>query len=431
MFCKKTQPCKKRIWGLNKRRTLFCLLGCCLVVLGAAAACRMPPPDCDDSLGCAMLLPGSPVQIAILLPTSGDTAAWGQELSRSINLALSDWGGELLDHDIEFIPLDSACNPDASQVAVQTLNDEDALLGIIGPACSQVAEAILPVVHRNDWLMISPASTAPYLTENQPELAFFRTVPNHQHQAEVAARFAYEQLSVRQTAVFQDDTEFNSLLAQQFSDTFTQLGGNITYWSSLNVGQSDVTNMLAEAASTAPELVYLALFEPEAALMINRLAENNRLNQVIVLGGDSLQTPQFAGQIGARPDEIYVTGPVLQGPAYNGFLAAWADRYETPPGPDAVYAYDATQLLLTAIEEVAIVEQNGALIIGRGALRDELAAINGHSGLTGLLACTSAGECAAPGYGVYELDTAVRNNAIWPPPLAWQFGQPPEEGDIQ
>ena len=417
---------------MDMKRKRFSWLVFCLALLWLATACRTDPISCDDPLGCAVIRPGSPVQIAALLPTSGETAVWGQELSRGINLAVSDWNGELLDHDIELIPLDSACDPTLGQTAVQTLTEEDDLLGIIGPACSDVAHAILPLVSRNNWLLISPASTDPTLTQDQADLAFFRTVPNHRQQAIGAAYFAYEQLGVRQTAVFQDNTEFNTLLAQQFSNTFTQLGGSVTYFGNLDVGQSEVADMLTEAASTSPELIYLALFEPEASLLVTRLTEINPLNRAMLLGGDSLFTPHFASQIGNAAADLYVTNPVLNRVAYDSFLEIWSTRYDVPPTSSApAYAYDATQLLLAAIEEVAIVGQNGALVIGRAAVRDQLAATQNVAGLTGSLSCTSHGECAAAGYGVYELDTAVRNNALWPPPLVWQFGQPTEQGDFR
>lgn len=81
------------------------------------------------------------------------------------------------------------------------------------------------------------------------------------------------------------------------------------------------------------------------------------------------------------------------------------------------YAYDATQLLMQAIESVAVVGQNGALVVGRGALRDWLSVAE-QPGLTGTLRCAPTGDCAATIYGVYELDTAVRNNAFWPRPLS-------------
>ncbi len=417
MCCKKTPRCKKRTWALSKRVIL------CLGLVLLAAACRSDTINCDDPLGCVIIRPNTPIHFATLLPTSGDTAVWGQELLDAITLAVMDQGDELLGHGIELVALDSACDAETGWQAVQTLVADATLVGIIGPACSDVATAVLPNVWLNDWLLISPASSLPNLTVDQRELAFFRTAPNHLHQAVVAAHFAYEQMGARQAAVFQDETSYNSLLGQQFSDTFTELGGVVSHQGFLQVSQTELTSTLAEISLTPPDLVYLALFEPEANLLINRLAEISQLNQTVLVGGDSLLTNTFASQAGETAPGMAITGPLLTGDAYDAFLAEWASRYDTlPTSPTATYAYDATRLLLAAVEETAIVGQNGSLVIGRSALRDNLAA-SSLDGLAGTLNCDETGECGAVTYGVYELDTAVLSNNTWPPPLIWQFNE--------
>jgi branched-chain amino acid transport system substrate-binding protein len=404
---------------LSKSRTLLFF---CLLLVALATACRTSPITCDDPLGCVIVQPNSPIRLATLLPVTGETAVWGQELSRGINLALSNRENDLLGHNIELIPLDSACDPTSSEQIIQTINGDDTLLGILGPACSDVAQAVLPTVRRNNWLLVSPASTAPLLTGNQIEQAFFRTVPNHLHQATVAAHFAYEVLGARQAAVFQDETPFNSLLAQQFSDTFSQLGGSISIQETVAIGQTETAALVSNAASASPDLIYLALFEPEANLLINRLADEPALDQAQLLGGDSLFNAHFASSTGEAATGMFVTSPALTTLAYDNFLDDWITRYDTPPASAApAYAYDATQLLLTAVEEVAVVGQTGALVIGRYALRQQLGADEGIIGLTGTLRCDSDGECAALDYGVYELTSEVVNNQSWPPPLNWQF----------
>ena len=137
MFCKKIRRCKKRIWGLSNLR----LCGFFFVCLGIifAAACRTDPVRCEDPLGCVVIHPSSPVRLASLLPISGETAVWGEEFTRGINLAISERGGELLGHDIEIVQLDSGCDAAGGQQAVQSLSDDDSLLAVIGPACSDVA----------------------------------------------------------------------------------------------------------------------------------------------------------------------------------------------------------------------------------------------------------------------------------------------------
>lgn len=380
------------------------------------SACRTNSLTCDDALGCVVVRPNNPIRIGVLLPLSGETAVWGQELSQGIDQALLERDGELLGHDIELIPLDSACDTAVGEQIVAAIDGDETVLGLIGPACSDVAQAVLPTVRRNNWVLISPASTAPFLTENQTNLAFFRTVPNHLQQAVAAAHFAFEELGVRQAAVFQDNTEYNNLLAQQFSDTFTGLGGTVSYRASLATGQTDLADTLTEAASTAPQLIYLALFEPEATLLANRLAEASTLNRATLLGSDSLFSASFASKLGTA--QLFVTSPTLTSEAYNTFVADWTIRYETPPdSPGPIYAYDAALLLLEAIETVAEVGQTGALVIGRAALRQQLTSAEATQGLSGALRCDPAGECAAAGYGVYELSP----NAAWPPPVIWQY----------
>lgn len=424
MCYKKTPRCKKRTWALNKQCLRFGQVILWLAIILSAVACRANTIHCEDPLGCVVIRPNSPIRLATLLPTSGETAAWGQELSRSIDLALIDQGAELLGHDIELISLDSACDGENARQAMQTLNADTMLLGIIGPACSDVATAVLPIVRLNDWLMISPASSLPDLTADQSELAFFRTVPNHLHQAVVAAHFAYEQVGARQAAVFQDETSYNGLLAQQFSDTFTELGGIVSYQGVLQVSQTELTGMLDEISASPPHLIYLALFEPEANLFISRLAETSRLNGAALIGGDSLLTNTFASQVGEAATGMTLTGPLLVGHAYEAFLAEWTTRYGTiPTSPTTAYAYDAVQLWFTAIEDAAVIEQNGSLVIGRSALRDSLADSEEIEGLAGRLNCDETGECGAATYGVYVLDTAVLNNTVWPPPVVWQFNE--------
>jgi branched-chain amino acid transport system substrate-binding protein len=388
-----------------------------MAVLGLfLSACRTNSLTCDDPLGCVVVRPNNPIRIGVLLPLSGETAVWGQELSRGIELAVMDRNGELLGHDIELIPLDSACDPAVGEPTIEAVDGDETLLGLIGPACSDVAQAVLPTVRRNNWVLISPTSSAPFLTENQTNLAFFRTVPSHLQQATTAAHFAYEELGVRQTAVFHDNTEFNTLLAQQFSDTFAGLGGTVSVQASLTTGQTDLTAVLAETASYAPQLIYLALFEPEAVLLVNRLAESNTLNRATLLGGDSLFSASFANKLGQT--SLLVTNPAFSGDDYDAFTAFWTVRYEAPPtSPGSIYAYDAALLLLEAVEAAAEVGQTGALVVGRSALRQQLASGEAVQGLSGTLRCGPTGECAAAGYGVYELNAAT----AWPPPMVWQY----------
>jgi ABC-type branched-subunit amino acid transport system substrate-binding protein len=59
------------------------------------------------------------------------------------------------------------------------------------------------------------------------------------------------------------------------------------------------------------------------------------------------------------------------------------------------YAYDAATLLLKALEDTSLVDVDGSLVISRAELRENLARTR-FGGLTGTIACTPLGDCAAP-----------------------------------
>jgi branched-chain amino acid transport system substrate-binding protein len=88
----------------------------------------------------------------------------------------------------------------------------------------------------------------------------------------------------------------------------------------------------------------------------------------------------------------------------NGITAKSADEVlatynETfgaaPTAAFWAHAYDATVMLLSAIDAVAVDDGAGNLTIDRQALRDELNAVSGFAGLIGTLSCDDFGDCGA------------------------------------
>ncbi|UCC88306.1 MAG: hypothetical protein JSV81_03090, partial [Anaerolineales bacterium] len=67
-------------------------------------------------------------------------------------------------------------------------------------------------------------------------------------------------------------------------------------------------------------------------------------------------------------------------------------------------AYDAANIVLEAIQTVAVQEEDGTLHIGRQALREALYATSGFQGLTGSLTCDEFGDCGAARFKVVRLD---------------------------
>jgi branched-chain amino acid transport system substrate-binding protein len=115
---------------------------------------------------------------------------------------------------------------------------------------------------------------------------------------------------------------------------------------------------------------------------------------------------------------MFMSGPDLGfgNAIYDAFLATYAADYGTEPtAPFHAHAYDATNMLLNAIEAVAQMDADGNLLIGRQALIHAIAATSGFEGITGTLTCDANGDCAVAQIAVNQ----VVDGAFEP---VWQYG---------
>lgn len=402
---------------LRQRTVIVTLL--LLLWTGFLAGCGNTLPDCTDPLGCVTVRPNQPLQIGYLLPLSGPASVLGEDLLRGIELAVADRNGELMGHPISLQAGDDGCSAAVGQRSLSLMLADDAVLGIIGPGCSDVARTLLPAINNAGVLTISPSATAADLMEDTAAPPFFfRTAPSRLTQARVAAEFAYTELGLRTAVTLQDGSETARTLQQQFAQSFQQLGGRILFQGSLSAGESNVSDVLTALLAEQPDVLYAPVFAPEANHIVNRLAELN--HPTILIGADTVWDPMFPLSAGTAVDGMYLTATAVTGASYDAFVTRYQVTFGTEPsGPYHAHAYDATALMLTAIELAAVENNNGGLMLGRQALRDALLRIVNFEGETGLLACNEAGQCAAPTVGVYQMTVAEANGRNWPPPLVW------------
>ncbi|HEX9717203.1 MAG TPA: hypothetical protein VGA93_04595, partial [Actinomycetota bacterium] len=119
----------------------------------------------------------------------------------------------------------------------------------------------------------------------------------------------------------------------------------------------------------------------------------------VSMGADGCLETSFLGQVGDAPADYYASSPdvtVFQGGAFynDEFLPAYEAQFGTEPtSVFHAHAYDASQVLFAAIEEVAI-DEGGNLSIPRTALKDAVLATTGYEGITGIVSCTPLGDCA-------------------------------------
>jgi branched-chain amino acid transport system substrate-binding protein len=394
--------------------SLIAVLGMVLTACGPKAAAY----TCTDSIGCVKIGPTDPIHIAYMLVVAGPNAALGTDSRNGVEIAIDDAGGKILNHAIKFDGEDSGCSADGGQAAATKLAADPTIIGVIGTSCSSEARAGEPLLSAAGFVTISPSNTAPDLTDpSSPNhyAGYFRTAHNDKIQGKAAADFTYNFLHLTKAATIHDGSLYASSLVQVFADNFKQLGGTITLQTSVTIGQTDMSSVLADVASGGPELVYFPIFMPEGAFIIDQAKTTPGMENTKLMVADGLYSPDVMNAAGAAVEGVYVSSPVVQGAAYDSFVAKYKAKFGTAPiNIFHAHAYDGFNIVKAAIEKVAVVQSDGTIYIPRQGLRDAMAATKDFQGLTGVLTCSVSGDCANPIIGVYQYHTGV-----YPPTLIW------------
>jgi branched-chain amino acid transport system substrate-binding protein len=298
-------------------------------------------------------------------------------------------------------------------------------VGLIGSACSDETVGGIAQITAAGLSTVSPSNTRPALTaeDRGPDYAgYLRTAHNDLVQGAVVADFVYNELGLRKAATIHDGSSYGEALQQVFADNFTQMGGEVLVREAVARDQTDMKPVLTSIAATGPEVIYYPIFVAAGAYITAQSKEVAGLENVALIGSDGMFTADFVKAAGPAAAGMYLSSPAVAGEAYQEFLAKYVEINGTqPPAPFHAHGYDAMNIMLNAIEKVAVQGEDGTLYVPKGALREALYATEGWPGLTGTITCKPTGDCGAGAIGIYQI-TQAEVDGSWPPALIWQPG---------
>lgn len=360
-------------------------------------------------LGAVTVASGESIQIRSIQVLSGPDATLGIPEERATRMAVEHYG-DIHGFSVEVgTSLDGLCTADGGQAAAQIVVSDTQVVGVVGTSCSGEAQSAMPLISEAGMVMISGSNTSPSLTsdfegtagENYYE-GYYRTAHNDLIQGQASANFVFNELEITQVALIHDGDPYTQGLTTAFQNAFEALGGTITAHTSAARGTTDMVPVLTEVAATSPELIFMPIFIAEGTYIVQQIGQVSGLEDVALMAADALQSPDFMGL--PEAEGFYLSGPDLRfgdatagatGVSADQFLTEYEEAYgESPTAPFWAHAYDATLILLTAIEEVAVMDGDD-LFIDREALREAMTATSSFEGITGTLSCDDFGDCAA------------------------------------
>jgi branched-chain amino acid transport system substrate-binding protein len=369
----------------------------CLALLSAPACTSSDAEETSEQEPVAPTI----VKIGFVAPLTGKDSGPARDMRRAVELAVEDANNaaEAEESGYEFmvVSFDDEGDPDRAVEAAEALvsdTDVACVVGMYGTGCTVSAAA----VYERASLPFITVCTSPRVTDGSIDVAH-AIFPTFDAQAPVAAGVVREQLGIGHVVVLDDGSPYGQTLAEEFAESFEELGGAVDVRTSSETSPALVSSEAEEAAQGETRALYYAgdvVSSPQALAVREALGDD-----VPIVGADALHGPEYLetaenlyGDGAAAGDYCTDLGlpPELQ-PRGADFQVAYAARWGESPLVHAPYAYDAAWMVVHAVLESGM---------DRKRVEDALDSME-FEGVTGTVAFDEGGASDEQVVSVYQV----------------------------
>jgi branched-chain amino acid transport system substrate-binding protein len=315
---------------------------------------------------------GTTLTIGVDAPLSGENSTTGLGIQYGAQIAVDDANKNNWVPGVKFKlkALDDKAQPATGQSNATSLTGDKTVVGAVGPLNSGVAQTMQQVFASANMVQISPANTAPELTQGKnwqtdkkrPFKTYFRTATTDELQGSFAAGYAYNGLKKKKAFVVDDKQTYGAGLAKIFNEQFKKLGGKVVATDHVNTGDKDFGSLVTKIKNSGADLLYYGGQYDESALITKQLKDAGV--KIPLFGGDGMFASTYIEAAGKPAEGDLVTAigvPADTLPAAKQFIQTYKDKgYKGDYGAYGAYAYDATTAIIKAVKAAA--DANGGKI---------------------------------------------------------------------
>ncbi|MFC3226620.1 ABC transporter substrate-binding protein [Marinibaculum pumilum] len=305
--------------------------------------------------GTAATASAAEVKLGALMPMTGGLQAYGEACLHGVELAAEEANaaGGVLGSKVSVVVADTQTKPQPAIDAAKKLVTIDKVAGIIGALSSGNTGPVASSVTSVEGVpQISPASTAPSLTNLVDKDFLYRTVPSDAFQG-VALAEIVKGAGIDNVAVMYINNDYGDGLASAFSKAFGTLGGNVSAAGAFEPNKASYRGELKALSGGGAESLVLIAYPDDGGLTIVKQAlEEGYFGKFVFT--DGMKAEKVVEQIGAQ----YLNGSIGSAPkaletdAGGMFTKMYEKKYgELPPRPFIDSSYDAAMILMLAMEK--------------------------------------------------------------------------------
>jgi branched-chain amino acid transport system substrate-binding protein len=316
------------------------------------------------------------VTLGLTAPMTGDYAEYGTVFKNAAELAIEKVNakGGVNGKKLKLVVADSKADPKEAANIAQKFVSDSSILAVIGDFTSTAALAGAPIYQKGGLVQLSPTSSHPDFTKQGTYI--FRNIASQAVEGPALANYVIKDLNKKRVAIVYIKNDWGIVAQEFFMNKAKELGAEIVAVEPYLPEQGkDFSAIITKIKEQKPDLIYLGMMYTDGALLAQQVKKAD-LN-VTLCGTGALYSSELLKLGGAAVEGLYLTVsfyPDDSRPEVQEFVKSYQEKYGKLPTQFAAQAYDATNLIIEAI-------QKGAT--DRKTLRDNLAAIKDFPGVTG------------------------------------------------
>ncbi len=299
------------------------------------------------------------IPVAVAGPLTGQLAALGDQFKRGAEMAVEDLNaaGGVAGKKLKLELGDDQCDPKQAVAVANQLSVKKVAL-VAGHACSGSSIPASAVYNENNVIMITPASTAPALTDEAAKKGWhnvFRALGRDDAQGAVAGRAIAQRFKDKKVAILHDKSAYGKGLADETKKAMNAAGLKETMYESVTAGDKDFSALVSKMKAGNIDVVYFGGYHTEAGLMLRQAREQGFQAQFI--GGDGLNTDEFGKIVGATGEGFRMT--FTPDPRKNPNAAKVVERFKAKgldPEGYTLYTYATFQVWSEAVKKAGTLD---------------------------------------------------------------------------
>ena len=311
-------------------------------LIGVIAAASIPIARADILIGASG-------------PMTGSMAWFGEQMQQGMAMKVAELNaaGGVLGQQVELLIADDYCDPEQAVAAAEKLVAAR-VAAVIGHLCSGASIPASAVYAKAGFLMVSPYSSNPALTE-QGFANVFRVCGRDTIQATLVSDYLAERWRDRDIAIVHDGQAYGKGIAEEALRRLGEHGVTGILFEAIEPGQPDYSGLIDKLQAEGIDALYFGGYTAEAALIIRQV--RSRGYDLEIIGSDALISEYFwhvAGPAGVGVKFVSYADPRTNQEAAAIVERFRADGYE--PEGLTLYSYAGVEVWAQAVEKAGTVE---------------------------------------------------------------------------